>query len=183
MTGSQAEVPVELPIGRPIGNTTCYVLDERQNPVPIGVCGEWVIGGAGVARGYLDRPELTAEKFIPDPWSDTPGARMYRTGDRARYLPDGNIVLMGRVDQQVKLRGFRIELGEIETVLAVTRRSGRASSSRARTRRGRTAGGVRGAAARAAVGAPELKAFLKDEAAGVHGAVGDRFHRCPAAER
>jgi amino acid adenylation domain-containing protein len=114
---NQAEVPVELPIGRPIGNTTCYVLDERHNPVPIGVCGEWVIGGAGVARGYLDRPELTAEKFIADPWSDTPGARMYRTGDRARYLPDGNIVLMGRVDQQVKLRGFRIELGEIETVL------------------------------------------------------------------
>jgi amino acid adenylation domain-containing protein len=113
----QGEIPAELPIGRPMGNVTCYVLDPNQNPVPIGVSGEWVIGGRGVARGYLHRPEQTAAAFIRDPWSDAPGARLYRTGDRARYLPDGNIVLMGRLDHQVKIRGFRIELGEIETVL------------------------------------------------------------------
>ncbi len=121
-----------------------------------------MIGGAGVARGYLDRPELTAEKFIPDPWSDTPGARMYRTGDRARYLPDGNIVLMGRVDQQVKLRGFRVELGEIETVLGGHPAIGQSVV----IAREDTPGMKRLVAyvvlrQGSPVGAPELKAFLK----------------------
>jgi amino acid adenylation domain-containing protein len=105
-------------IGRPIANTKIYILDSQRTPVPIGVPGEIYIGGAGVARGYLNRPELTAEKFIDNPFSSEPGARLYKTGDLARYLPDGNIEYLGRIDNQVKIRGFRIELGEIETVLA-----------------------------------------------------------------
>ncbi len=106
-----------IPIGRPIGNTQVYILDPYLNPVPIGVAGELHIGGDGLARGYLNRPELTAEKFIKHPFSNDPEARLYKTGDRARYLPDGNIEFLGRIDNQVKLRGYRIELGEIETVL------------------------------------------------------------------
>jgi amino acid adenylation domain-containing protein len=104
-------------LGKPIGNTTFYVVDSRMQPTPIGVAGELLIGGDGLARGYLNRPELTAEKFIADPFSAKPGARLYRTGDLARYLPDGNVGFLGRMDFQVKLRGFRIELSEIETVL------------------------------------------------------------------
>ena len=104
-------------IGRPIANTQIYILDPHLQPVPLGVPGELHIGGAGLARGYLNRPELTAEKFIPDPFSNEPGARLYQTGDLARYLPDGNIEFLGRLDHQVKIRGFRIELGEIETAL------------------------------------------------------------------
>lgn len=106
-----------LSIGRPIDNTQIYILDSRFKPVPLGVPGELYIGGAGLARGYKNRPELVAQQFIPNPFSEDPGARLYRTGDLARYLVDGNIEFLGRIDHQVKIRGFRIELGEIETVL------------------------------------------------------------------
>ncbi|KAG0360084.1 hypothetical protein BGZ54_009708, partial [Gamsiella multidivaricata] len=109
--------PERLPIGRPVGNTRVYVLNKQSRLVPIGVVGELYIGGDGVASGYLNRPDLTAERFLPDPFSKSEGARMYRTGDLVRYLPDGNLVFMGRNDDQVKIRGFRIELGEIEARL------------------------------------------------------------------
>jgi len=102
-------------IGCPIANTQVYVLDTHFQPVPIGVNGELYIGGDGLARGYFNRPELTADKFIPNPFKE--GTRLYKTGDLARYLPDGNIEFLGRIDHQVKIRGFRIELGEIETLL------------------------------------------------------------------
>lgn len=106
-----------VPIGRPIGNTRVYILDKTMKPVPIGVPGELFIGGDGVAMGYLNRPDLNAEKFIPDPFSEQPSARMYRTGDLARYRTDGTVDFLGRMDHQVKIRGYRIELGEIEAVL------------------------------------------------------------------
>jgi amino acid adenylation domain-containing protein len=108
-----------VPIGRPIANTQIYILDPRLQPAPIGVAGELHIGGIGLARGYLNRAELTEQKFITNPFSVQPNARMYKTGDLARYLPDGTIEYLGRIDHQVKIRGFRIELGEIESVLSL----------------------------------------------------------------
>jgi len=105
------------PIGRPISNTKLYILDSYLRLAPIGAVGELYIGGAGVARGYLNQPGLTADRFIPDPFSERQGGRLYKTGDLARYLPDGNIEFLGRKDHQVKLRGYRIELGEIEAAL------------------------------------------------------------------
>ena len=105
-------------IGTPLINVQTYVLDSHQHPVPIGVHGELYIGGAGVARGYLNRPELNREKFIDDPFRTRSGARLYRTGDVARYLPDGRLEYLGRIDDQIKIRGFRVELGEIESRLA-----------------------------------------------------------------
>ena len=107
-----------VPIGRPLPRRATYILDRHQKPTPIGVPGQLHIGGAGLARGYLNRPELTAEKFIPNPFSETAGERLYKTGDLARYRADGNIEFLGRLDHQVKIRGFRIELGEIEAALA-----------------------------------------------------------------
>ena len=106
-----------VPIGKPVWNTQLYVLDDHLQPVPVGVPGELHIGGVQLARGYWNQPELTAQKFIPDPFSVDPGARLYKTGDLTRFLNDGNIEYLGRIDHQVKLRGFRIELGEIEATL------------------------------------------------------------------
>jgi amino acid adenylation domain-containing protein len=111
----EARVP---PLGWPISNMQIYLLDERLQPVPIGITGEIHIGGVGLARGYLNQPRLTAEQFVPHPFSRMPGARLYKTGDLARFHADGEIEFVGRADQQVKLRGFRVELGEIETVLS-----------------------------------------------------------------
>jgi surfactin family lipopeptide synthetase C len=105
------------PIGRPIFNMQAYVLDTRMQPVPVGVPGELHIGGVGLARGYLNRPDLTAAKFVPNAFSDQSGSRLYKTGDSARFLSDGNIEYLGRLDHQVKIRGYRIELGEIEAML------------------------------------------------------------------
>ncbi len=127
ITSAVFEVPHEyckglstrrIPIGRPLKNRTMYILDRRGNIVPVGVAGELHIGDTLLARGYLNRPDITAERFIPDRFSDQPGARLYKTGDLARYLPDGNIEFLGRMDYQVKVRGFRIELGEVEAVLS-----------------------------------------------------------------
>ncbi len=114
---STDSLPENLPIGRPVANTRVYLLDRHLNPVPVGIPGELHIGGVGVAQGYLNRPELTAEKFIPDPFSADPTARLYKTGDLARYLPSGEIDFIGRRDHQIKIRGFRVELGEIESAL------------------------------------------------------------------
>src|SRR5205823_645652 len=106
-----------VPIGRVGNNMQAYVLGKYLEPVPVGIVGQLYVGGEGVARGYWNRPELTAEKFIPHPYSLEPGERLYATGDVARYEADGNIVFLGRLDQQVKVRGYRIELGEVEAAL------------------------------------------------------------------
>jgi amino acid adenylation domain-containing protein len=109
--------PTNVPIGRPIANSQVYLLDQAMQLVPIGMLGELYIGGDGLARGYLNRPELTDERFIPDPFRQTPGARLYKTGDLAHYEPDGTLIFLGRIDHQVKIRGMRVELGEIEAIL------------------------------------------------------------------
>ncbi|MGA9767772.1 MAG: amino acid adenylation domain-containing protein, partial [Blastocatellia bacterium] len=113
----QDATPRRIPIGKPLHNRFLYILDSRGNLAPVGVVGELHIGGSLIAREYLNRPDLTAERFIPDCFSDLPGARLYKTGDLTRYLADGNIEFLGRIDHQVKIRGFRIELGEVEAVL------------------------------------------------------------------
>jgi non-ribosomal peptide synthetase component F len=102
------------PIGRPIANTKIYILDSRMEPVPVGMSGEIYIASEGMARGYFKRPELDAERFLSNPFCDPVEPTLYKTGDRGRFLPDGNIEYLGRIDRMVKIRGFRVELGEVE---------------------------------------------------------------------
>lgn len=155
-----------IPIGRPMLNTQAYILDSRKRPVPPGVVGELHLGGAGVTRGYLNRPALTAERFIPDPFSANGGERLYATGDLVRQAPDGRVLYVGRVDHQVKLRGARIELGEVEAVMLAHPAVGEAC---AMVRRGPVGDELAAAAAPrpgAAVSDAELRAFLADRLPG-----------------
>ncbi|MDP8993281.1 MAG: non-ribosomal peptide synthetase, partial [Actinomycetota bacterium] len=159
--GHTSTADSDPPIGRPIANTTVHVLDERGQPVVPGQAGELHIGGAGVALGYLNRPELTAERFVPDPSGDGPEARLYRTGDLVRHLPDGNLEFVGRLDDQVKVRGFRIECGEVETALAAHPRVAEAVVTARETRPGeRLLVGYFVASGGDAPRGPELRRFL-----------------------
>lgn len=129
LDGDPAQWPALPPIGRPIDNVKIHILDGRMQPCPVGVRGELYIGGAAVVRGYLNRPDLTAERFVTDPFADEPGARLYRTGDLALYRSNGNIEFLGRADSQLKIRGFRVEPGEIESALTADRSVSRAAIS------------------------------------------------------
>src|SRR5262249_27219479 len=111
------QVGATVSIGRPIANTQVYILNEEMELLPPGIAGELFIAGDGLARGYINQPDLTAEKFVPHPFSSQPGERLYRTGDLVRYGTDGTIDFIGRADNQIKIRGFRVELGEIESIL------------------------------------------------------------------
>jgi amino acid adenylation domain-containing protein len=149
-----------VPLGRPLANTRAYILDSGLEPVSIGETGELHISGAGLARGYLNRPALTAESFVPDPFSDKPGARLYKTGDLARYLSDGNIEFLGRLDDQIKIRGFRVEPGEIEAALC-RHPAVREAAVLAREAAGETRLAAYVVCGCAAPGISELRAFLK----------------------
>lgn len=155
-----------IPLGRPMYNTTAYVLDERKRPVPPGVVGELHIGGYGVARGYLDRPGLTADRFIPDPFSTEPGQRLYATGDLVRHAPDGRILFVGRADHQVKLRGCRIELGEVEANLLAHPQVGEACAVVVRAASGDALMAAVAPKPGATVEPSEVRGFLQDRLPG-----------------
>ena len=179
---SAADPEREVPIGRPFPNYEVYIADADLQPVPVGVPGEILIGGVGLSRGYLNRPELTTTKFIPHPFDKRPGARLYRTGDLGRYLHDGNIEFIGRIDDQVKIRGYRIEPGEIKSAL-LSQPSVREAVVVAREDR---TGGKRLIAyivplAEKQPEPKELRRFLRERAAALYGPFGFCLYRCPAA--
>jgi amino acid adenylation domain-containing protein len=155
-----------IPIGRPMYNTTVYVLDEHMRPVPPGVVGEMYLGGYGVARGYLDRPGLTASRFVPDCFGAEPGQRLYRTGDLVRHAPDGRILFVGRADHQVKLRGCRIELGEVEANLLAHPLVGEACAVVVRAPGGDSLAAAVAPTPEAQVEPAEIQAFVRDRVPG-----------------
>jgi amino acid adenylation domain-containing protein len=163
LAGPPETWPALPPIGRPIANTQIYLLDRNLWPAPLGVFGELYVGGDSLARGYLGRPDLTAEKFVPDPYGLAPGGRLYKTGDLARYLPGGEIEYLGRIDHQVKIRGFRVELGEVEAALAQHPHVREAAAAvRGSTPAERTLVAYIVAEGGAAPAVGELRAFLRD---------------------